>query len=144
MFYCSIDFRIIGKGYFFKQGGLIRLFLVYKYIQVYLKLLILVFYLTVYLQVECSIKFTLNIEVVVYGTLVLICKYATPIKDNIIQRPCLYKDPKQEFCELYSINYLIYQIVVYQLYKTVYQDKDKVILYTIRSCRLREICNKVK
>ena len=35
-----------------------------------------------------------NTEVVVYNTLVLIYKYATPIRDNIIWRPCLCKDLK--------------------------------------------------
>ena len=144
MLYYSIDLRVIGKGCFFKQGGPIRLFLVYKYTQVYLKLLVLVFYLTICLQVECSTKLILNTEIVVYSTLVLIYKYTTPIRDNIIQRPCLYKDPKQEFYKLCSINYFIYQIVAYQLYKIVYKDKDKVVLYTIRSYRLKKICNKVK
>ena len=36
----------------------------------------------------------LNTEIVVYSTLVLIYKYATPIRDNIIWRPYLRKDPK--------------------------------------------------
>ena len=94
MLYYSIDLRVIGKGYFFKQGGLIRLFPVYKYIQVYLKLLVLTLYLTIYLQVEYSTKFTLNAEMVVYSALVLAYKYTTPIRDNIIQRPYLYKDSK--------------------------------------------------
>ena len=62
--------------------------------QVCLKLLVLAFHLTVYLQVEYGTKFILNIEVVVYSTLVLIYKHATPIRDNIIWRPYLYKDPK--------------------------------------------------
>ena len=102
----GIDLRVIGKGYFFKQGGPIKLFLVYKYIQVYLKLLVLTLHLTIYLQVKYSIKFTLNAEMVVYSTLVLTYKYTTLIRDNIIQKPYLRKDSKQEFCKLYSINYL--------------------------------------
>ena len=96
MLYYSIDLRVIGKGCFIKQGGLIRLFLVREYIQVYLKLLVLAFRLTIYLRVEYGTKLTQNAEVVVYSTLVLAYKYATPIRDNIIQRPYLRKDPKQE------------------------------------------------
>ena len=60
------------------------MFLVYEYMQVYLKLLVLAFYLTIYLQMECSTKLILNVEIVVYSTLVLTCEYATPIRDNII------------------------------------------------------------
>jgi hypothetical protein len=52
--------------------------------QVCLKFLVLVFYLTVYLRVKCGTKFILNMEVVIYNTLVLIYEYATPIGDNII------------------------------------------------------------
>ena len=33
---------------------------------------------------ECGTKLTPNIEMVVYSTLVLTYKYATPIKNNII------------------------------------------------------------
>ena len=139
-----MDFRVIGKGCFIKQGGLIGLFLVYKYMQVCFKLLVLAFYLTIYLQVECSTKLIQNTKVVVHSALILTYKHVTPIKDNIIQRPYLYKDLKQELCKLHSINYLIYQIVAYQLYKMVYKDKDRVILYAIMSHRLREIYNKVK
>ena len=84
MLYYSIDFRVIGKGYFIKQRGLIRLLLIYKYIQVYLKLLVLAFYLTIYLWVKCGTEFTLNAEMVVYSTLVLAYKYTTFIKDDII------------------------------------------------------------
>ena len=94
MLYYSIDLKVIGKGCFFKQEGLIRLFLVYKYTQVYLKLLFLILYLTIYLQVEYSAEFTLNAEIVVYGALVLACKYTTPIRDDIVQRPYLRKDSK--------------------------------------------------
>ena len=140
----SIDLKVIGKGYFVKKGGLIRLFLVREYTQVYLKLLVLAFRLTIYLQVEYGTKLTQNAEVVVYSTLVLAYKYATPIRDNIIQRPYLHKDPKQKLYELYSINYLTHQIVAYQFRKTVYKDKDIVILYAIKSLRLREMRNKVK
>ena len=89
-----MDLRVIGKGYFIKQGGPIRLFLVCKYTQVYLKLLVLAFRLTIYLQVKYGAKLTLNAEMVVYGTLVLAYKHATPIRDNIIQGPYLYKDSK--------------------------------------------------
>ena len=112
--------------------------------QVCLKLLVLVLCLTICLWVKYSTELTQDAKVVVYSTLVLAYKYATPIRDDIIQRPYLCKDPKQEFCELYSINYLAHQIVAHQLYKTVYKDKDGVILYAIRSYRLREIRNKVK
>ena len=80
----GIDLKVIGKGYFFKQGGLIKLFPVYKYTQVYLKLLVLTLYLTIYLRVEYSTKFTLNAERVAYSALVLACKYTAPIRDNII------------------------------------------------------------
>ena len=52
--------------------------------QVCFKLLVLVFYLTIYLQVECGTKLTQNIEVVVYSVLILIYKHATLIKNNII------------------------------------------------------------
>ena len=84
MLYYSMDLRVIGKGYFIKQGGLIRLLPVYKYIQVCLKLLVLAFHLTICLQVKYNTEFTLNAEMVIYNTLVFIYKYATPIKDNII------------------------------------------------------------
>ena len=90
----SIDLRVIGKGYFFKQGGLIGLFLVYEYAQVCLKLLVLTLRLTIYLQVECGAEFMLNVEMVAYGALVLAYKYTTPIGDDIIWRPCLRKDSK--------------------------------------------------
>jgi len=52
--------------------------------QIYFKLLILAFYLTIYLQIKYGIKLTLNMEVVAYNTLVLACKHATFIKNNII------------------------------------------------------------
>ena len=94
MLYYGIDLRVVGKGCFFKQGGPIGLFPVCKYTQVYLKLLVLTLRLTIYLQVECGTKFTLNAEIVVYGALVLACKYTAPIRDNIIQRPYLRKDSK--------------------------------------------------
>ena len=134
-----MDLRVIGKGYFIEQGGLIKLFLVREYTQVYLKLLVLAFRLTIYLRVEYDTKLTQNAEVVAYSALVLAYKYATPIRDDIIQKPYLRKDPKQELYKSRSINYFIYQ-----LRKTVYKDKDGVILYAIRSYRLREIYNKVK
>ena len=79
-----MDLRVVGKGYFIKQGGLIRLLLVYKYMQVCLKFLVLAFCLTIYLRVECGTEFTLNAEMVVYGALVLTCEYATFIGDDII------------------------------------------------------------
>ena len=52
--------------------------------QICFKFLILVFYLTIYLQIECGAELTQNIEVVIYSALVLTYKYATPIRDNII------------------------------------------------------------
>ena len=94
MLYYSMDLRVIGKGYFIKQGGLIKLFLVREYIQVCLKLLVLTFYLTICLWMECSAKLTLNVQMVAHSALVFAYKYATPIRDNIIQRPYLYKDSK--------------------------------------------------
>ena len=94
MLYYGIDLRVIGKGCFFKQGGLIRLFLVREYAQVYLKLLVLTLRLTIYLRVEYGAKFILNAEIVVYSALVLAYKYTTPIRDNIIERPYLRNDSK--------------------------------------------------
>jgi len=41
-------------------------------------------YLTIYLRVKYSAKFTLNAEIVAYSALVLAYKYTTPIKNNII------------------------------------------------------------
>ena len=35
-----------------------------------------------------------NAKIVAYNALVLAREYATPIGDNIIQRPYLHKDPK--------------------------------------------------
>ena len=70
------------------------MFLAYKYMQVCLKLLVLVFCLTICLQVEYSAKLTQNTEVVAYSALVLTYKHATSIRDNIIWRPYLHKDPK--------------------------------------------------
>ena len=52
--------------------------------QVSLKLLVLMFRLTMYLRVEYSAEPTLNAEMVTYGALVLTYKYITPIRDNII------------------------------------------------------------
>ena len=89
-----MDLKVISKGYFFKQGGPIKLFPVYKYMQVCLKLLVLTLRLTIYLQVEYGAKFTLNVEIVAYSAPVLAYKYTTPIRDNIIQRPYLSKDFK--------------------------------------------------
>ena len=94
MLYYSIDLKVIDKGCFIKQGGLIKLLSVYKYTQVYLKFLVLAFCLTIYLRVKCGTKFILNVEMVAYNALVLTYKYATPIGDNIIWGPCLRKDPK--------------------------------------------------
>jgi len=41
-------------------------------------------YLTIYLQVEYSAKFMLNVEMIVYSALLLAYKYTTPIRDDII------------------------------------------------------------
>ena len=89
-----MDLRVIGKGCFVKQGGPIKLFLIREYTQVYLKLLVLALCLTICLRVKCGTKLMQNTEVVVYGALVLACEYTTPIKDDIIQRSYLRKDPK--------------------------------------------------